>query len=164
MRNLMINLGLAAFVLMTLIACEKEDQAANKLHSGSGIWNLKEYNYAEYDTLGNIVSETILNDVGTFVFFQSTSLSALFGYYQGVFIVNDSLSKIGYTLEYMIDGRRAHIMSYSGPVGVGGLYSVEKFGGHKQIWSAVTLNDNLRYENTIASKLTLTMVEQLGMK
>lgn len=150
---------IAIMAIVSMISCEKEDMAANKLHSDSGLWEVNSIEYYEYDTLGNVLVDSVIEDVGTFIFFHSESLSALYGYYQGVFL--SYADNAGYTMEYMIDKKRVDIKSYSGPYNLGGLYTVDKFGNHKQVWVAVTLHALSRYPNTMKSKQVITMKEKM---
>lgn len=120
------------------ISCEKEDQHANKLHGKDGVWTIETIQYVGYDSTGNVLYDSTVAAPGELIFFSTTSLNALYGYYQGVYL--DYNSNAGSVLEYMVDGSRAHIQSVDpiDPLGLSKVWTLTKEGSRKQEWTYVS--------------------------
>ena len=149
------------FVLAALFtACDRGDMKANKLHGDTGIWKIESIAITTYDTMGNVLTDSVINEPGEFVFFSSGSASALYDYYQGVFLnYIDSANDEGYTMEYYIDKERARITDMSAdPYGLQKTYTVEKFGGRKQVWSHITMHQRAVF--LIQQRYVVTLKER----
>lgn len=158
MRKLNTMLVAFGLLLATLTACDDEDTKVNRVHSGSGIWAVEEIRIERFDTTGKLLETEVTENAGELVLFETGSLSLLFGFYQGVFIDHlDSVKgKVGYTLEYRIDGTRSVIQSMSfDPHGLGGVYTIKKFGRQNQEWFNVSMHP--RGEFLINTKKTIVL-------
>ncbi|HNQ69279.1 MAG TPA: hypothetical protein PKN32_12935 [Bacteroidales bacterium] len=151
--NNLTRISLLSFIVALLVffcSCDKEDQAAKYLHNGTDIWKVESIQYLEYDTTGNIISDTTIIEPGEFVFFQEVSSYGADGYHQGIFINYDE--NIGYTLDYVIDKYRFKIIDYSGPFGFDKLYTITELGKQKQEWIYIINYNDLGLDWEIRAK------------
>lgn len=130
-----------SFCASLLFSCEKEDKSANKLHGGDGVWLIENIQYIGYDSTGNTLYDSSIIDPGELIFFSTSSLNALYGYYQGVYF--DYEQNAGSVLEYMVDGKRAHIQKIEpiDQLGLARIWTVSKEGKRKQEWICVSLKN-----------------------
>ncbi len=140
--------------MLAFVSCDKGDVHGDTLYGGSGIWQIESIHYVLYDTLGVVQIDSIVEMPGEFIFFSSSS-SAGFGYYPGIFI--DSATNKEYILDYRIDKYRMSIINYDGPNDLARTYNVEKFGSRKQTWVYLETYPDLSLDWTIKWRMTLTM-------
>ncbi len=162
MKSLLIMI----FAFVLLASCDRADRKANRMQRGNGRWNMTKWEKIAYDTTGKVLYDSIYTDIGEIIFFQRSSVNALFEYYEGVMKL--SRMPVGmqvYRIEYYTDGLRFQIMSNNIPIefssyNVNKVFSVRKRGMHRQELEYVAANGNIQIgpktnQVTYVEKLTL---------
>lgn len=132
---------IALLVAGVFSACQKNDLVADKMSSGKGIWVIEKIQYTAYDSTGAVDSDSVAENVGEFIFFDSPTLNALYDYNACVYLeygaTEDDVT--AYPCEYFTDKKRFDI---SGDLfSICHTYSVVKWGSQKQEW-VYTENNN----------------------
>lgn len=141
MRTLII---LSATILVSLFAsCDKGDLEVKKLNRGEGIWVIESVEKAYYDSTGiNIDSTRLYENVGEFVFFQNTTLNALFDEH---FVCVNLIDNLGNTQSYpggvYYDDNRVKIATDAG-IWLDGVWTVLDNGRRRQEWAIYALQAN----------------------
>lgn len=140
--NNILSLLAALILIAAFSACERNDILANKMSSGSGIWVIEKIQYTNYDTSGAVISDSVSENVGEFVFFDSETLSALYDYNACVFAEYDSTGDVinSYPCEFYTDKFRFDIRD--APAYISHTYTVEDWGSNKQTWVYTTNAQN----------------------
>mgnify|MGYP003329926064 CR=1 FL=1 len=160
----MKNIFLLLTIAVTLFtSCEKESVNANRMQHGSGRWAISSIEYTTYDSSGNADMDTILNDVGEFIFFQSEGTDALYGYYVGIFFLNQpDGTKLGYTMQWMNDGHRFNVLAPATTPDFNKVYTVADDKGN-EIELTYTTSGNSS-ASSLASKEVMKLKYQPGYK
>ena len=125
------------------------------MHNGTGVWMIEQINILTYDTNGSILRDTVIEAPGELIFFSTGSLSALYDYYQGLFINYgpDSVPRESIRMEYYIDAKRVNLELATDPLAIAGQYNVEKFGKSRQEWARNYYNEN--YKDLMSGRMVL---------
>jgi len=145
--NHTISALLAIAIAIAFTACERADRLANVMSSGKGIWQIEKIQYTYYDTSGAVTLDSIDENVGEFVFFDSETLSALFDYNACVYGEYDSTGAVAtsYPCEYFTDKFRFDVRD--APDYISKTYTVEDWGSNKQTW---VYNTNAANDTTVS--------------
>lgn len=133
----------AAFIVTLFASCDKGDMEVKKLNRGEGIWVIESVEKSYYDSTGAHVDSTRLyQDVGEFVFFQNTTLNALFDEHFVVVNLNDTSGNIlAYPGGVYYDDNRVKIAT-DGGIWLDGVWTVVDNGRRKQEWAIYGLQSN----------------------
>lgn len=140
-------------VVIAFTACERADSLANVMSSGKGIWQIEKIQYTYYDTSGAVTLDSVSENVGEFVFFDSETLSALFDYNACVYGEYDSTGAVAasYPCEYFTDKFRFDIRD--APQYISKTYTVEDWGTNKQTWVHTTNHPASNTVSDLASEM-----------
>ena len=146
-------------VVAMLISCNKEKMGARHLNRGNGTWQIETIELTYFDSVGNILKDSIINEPGEIVF-----LSTSWGVapeYLGMYLHFDSNKELDstYNFDYYSDGKRLTI-SASGvtlPILLVGQFTMEKNNRRKQIWNAYVYFNDPSFSNRISVKETITL-------
>lgn len=153
------NYILYAFILSVALfflnSCERNERLANVMSAGSGIWLIEKVHYTNYDTTGNVTLDSVVNNMGELVFFDSSTLGELFNYNACVYIQYDSIGKpiASYPCEYFTDKYRFDIRY--GPGIISRTYTVEDWGTNKQTWSYTTTQNINPNASNLATEIKI---------
>ena len=151
------------FLLLVAVAfasCNKEDHNAKKLCNHDGVWTIDKVTIQNFDSTGTKTLDSIITNVGEMVFMKSTSLQALYGYRQAVFLLTDTLGTHGYFFEYVFDGNRINIQSCQAPFAINGTYTSVIDKKNEQQWEIYGAG----YANTGATSLSGKFILHLKRK
>lgn len=82
------------------------------MQHGSGRWKISSIEYSTYDSVGTKISDTTVNDVGEFIFMQTKGTDHLYGYHTGIVFINQADgTKLGYTMQWVNDGKRFNVIT-----------------------------------------------------
>ncbi len=148
----------SAIVTTAFVSCDKGDMEIKKLNRGEGTWTIESIVVEEYDSTGiNRTGSTTRTDLGEFVFFKETTLSALFDEHFVTILIPDTSGVIsGYTGGVYYDDSRVKIDCDPAPivggiVSLNGVWTVHDNGRRNQTWTMYILDNNA----TLATKYIL---------
>lgn len=155
-NNALLTAAVALLLVIAFSACERNDRLANRLSSGSGIWNIDEIEHIYYDTTGAVAVDTSQHNLGEIIFFDSPTLDALFDYNACTISSLDANGHYHATpCEFFMDGNRFEIRDAGAFYSK--VYTVEKWNGGTLVVNFVQAFNNYPGVSDISYKMVLTL-------
>jgi hypothetical protein len=141
---------LCAIIVVAFSSCDKGDMEIKKLNKGEGIWAIESMVIETYDSTGvNRIASMEQTNIGEFVFFQNTTLNALYDEHFVTALIEDTTGvTTGYTGGVYYDDSRVKIDCdpqppvFNGYTSLNGVWTVEDNGRKKQMWTMYILDNN----------------------
>lgn len=157
---------LILFLSAVLLSCNKEQFHARNLYIGEGTWRIESIQYQKFDSTGRVTLDSAVTNMGELIFFKSESLSALYDYRMGVWLVTDTSGTHGNSFQYTFDGKRIHLDESGGSGFAGsikpiqGLYTAEINKKGKQVWSYTSTAARSNAFTSLKTKVTMTLKKE----
>ena len=151
----MKNLTYFLILFSILQSCRKYDNKPSVLTNGDGVWQINQIEYIYFDTLSNIDSTlTYTSNLGELLFLESNWGPGPIHISKHIY-TDTSGNVTTSNLELMTDGNRLDLIGTT-PVGIEGMYSVDKWGRKNQKWVSF-LHDTTNTNGIISVMKTVTV-------
>ena len=160
-KLILYNLAIVAL----LLSCNKEKMGSRHLNRGDGTWLIETIELTYFDSVGNVVKDSVITEPGEIVFLSTDWGTA--PEFLGMYLHFDATNGLdsAYNFNYYCDGKRLTIDASTAtfPIILDGQYTMDKNNRRKQIWSALLYFNDPNFTNRISVQETITLKKKQSL-